>query len=201
MNHGALLLTSTGLSTDTVVRQLKNLIQEKREPVAIITTAAEEKELNKYAQLAHTQFIDLGFTDIEFIDLQAEPTRDFSKYGIIYVCGGNTFTLLKFAREAHFKETIKNLLEKDGTYIGVSAGSIILGRSIDVAGEVLDDKNDVDLKDLAGLDLVGAIILPHYSSELEKKTKIFEKKYGVTVERISNSQGILIKNGQKTIIE
>ncbi len=201
MNYGALLLTSTGLSADTVVQQLKSLTLEKREPVAIITTAADGKELNKYSQLAHKQFADLGFKDIEFTDLETEPARDFSKYGIIYVCGGNTFKLLKFARETHFKDAIKNLLERDGIYIGVSAGSIILGPSIEIAGEVLDDKNDLSLKELVGLDLVDTTILPHYSSELEERTKVFEKKHGVVVERINNSQAVFIKNGQKIMLK
>lgn len=168
--------------------------------MAIVTTAAEEKENNKYSQLAKEQFIEMGFLHIDFVDFETEPTKDFSKYDIVYVCGGNTFKLLKFAREANFKASIENLLKRNGVYIGVSAGSIIVGPSIKMAGEVASDKNDIGLKDLTGFGITNLIILPHYSFEIEEETKSFETKYSVKVERVSNSQAVLLQNGEKIIL-
>ena len=117
------------------------------------------------------------------------------------MCGGNTFNLLKFAREAKFKASIENLLKRNGIYIGVSAGSIIVGPSIEIAGEVAADKNEIDLEDLTGFGIMDLIVLPHYSSEIEPETKTFEARHGVAVERLSNSQAVLIENGEKTVIE
>lgn len=202
MNKGILLLTSTGLSSEAVVEKFKELVLSlKNKRVAMITTASEGKESNKYSVLAKKQLVDMGFFQVDFIDFETEPSRDLSPYGIIYVCGGNTFKLLKYAKEANFKDSITNLFKRDGIYIGVSAGSIIVGPSIQIAGEIEADSNDVNLEDLNGLDITNLVILPHYSPKLEEETKIFELKYGVKAERINNSQAILVENGKKTVIE
>lgn len=202
MNKGFIFLTSTGLSSELVAERFKSSLSDyKNHAVAIVATAAGEKESNKYAQLAKKQFSEMGFLRIDFIDLETEPDKDFAEYDIIYVCGGNTFKLLKFAREANFKLSIEHLLKRNGIYIGVSAGSIIVGPSIEIAGEVSPDKNEVDLADFTGLGITNFIVLPHYSPEIETETKAFETKYGVTVERLTNSQAVFIENGEKTIIE
>lgn len=202
MGKGLIFLTSTGLSSDLVNRRFRGLFSDyKNRGVAIVTTAAEGKEDNKYAQLAKKQFSEIGFLQIDFIDLETEPNKDFSKYDIIYVCGGNTFKLLKFARKANFKASIEKLLDRNGIYIGVSAGSIIIGPSIQIAEEIFADKNEVGLEDFSGFRITNFIILPHYSPEVEEQAKAFEEKYKVSVERINNSQAIIIESGEKTLIK
>ena len=202
MNKGFLLLTSTGLSSENIAKKFQNFFSDlNNQFVAIVTTAAEGKDQNKYSQLAKKQFESMGFVNVDFVDLETEPNKNFSQYTVIYVCGGNTFKLLKFTREADFGLSIKSLLERGGVYVGVSAGSIIVGPSISIAGEVEPDPNDVGLENLNGFGIIDLIILPHYSPEAEEETKAFEAKHGVIVERLSNSQAVLIENGEKIIIE
>ena len=202
MNKGFIFLTSTGLTSRNVSLKFKSLVSNpENTPVAIVTTAAEGKSENKYSQLAKKQFEDLGFVVVDFVDLETDPQKDFSSYGVIYVCGGNTFKLLKFAKDANFKSSVENLLERGGVYIGVSAGSIIIGPSIAIAGEVAADGNDIGLEDLTGFGITDLIILPHYSPEIEKEASDFESKYSVKIERLSNSQAVLIENGEKILIE
>jgi len=202
MKTGKLLLTSTGLSSENIAKRFRSFFTDaEKQAVAIVTTAAEGKEQNKYSQLAKKQFEEIGFTKINFVDFETEFSKDFSSYGVIYVCGGNTFKLLKFAREANFQSSINDLLKRNGVYVGVSAGSIIVGPSISIANEVEPDPNDIGLEDLTGFNITNLIILPHYSPEIEEETKAFETKYGVTVERLNNSQAVLIENGEKSIIE
>lgn len=202
MSKGLIFLTSTGLTPENVSLKFKGLISNpENTSVAIVTTAAEGKSENKYSQLAKKQFEELGFVTVDFVDLETEPQKDFSSYGVIYVCGGNTFKLLKFAREANFKSSVENLLEQGGVYIGVSAGSIIVGPSIAIAGEVAADSNGIGLEDLTGFGITDLIILPHYSPEIEKEASDFESKYSVKVERLNNSQAVLIENGEKTLVE
>jgi len=202
MSQGKLLLTSTGLTSENVSLKFKGLVSNpENTSVAIVTTAAEGKSKNKYSQLAKKQFEELGFVAVDFVDLETEPQKDFSSYNVIYVCGGNTFKLLKFAREANFKTTIENLLERDGVYIGVSAGSIIVGLSITIAGEIEPDENEVGLEDLTGFGISDLIILPHYSHKIEEEVITFENKHSVKVERLNNSQAILIENDQETLVK
>jgi dipeptidase E len=141
---GAIILTSTGLFAQKVRQAAKKFFDNlPHKSVAIITTAAEGKENNKYSKLAESQFKELCFNVIDFVDLENNHRADFSKYNVIYVCGGNTFKLLKYAREANFKETIVDLLDRGGIYIGVSAGAIILSPTIQMAAYVNPDPNDV----------------------------------------------------------
>ena len=202
MNQGKILLTSTGLTPDNIYLKFKTLVSDPGNiAVVIITTAADGKSENKYSQLAKKQFQELGFVKIDFVDFETDPQKNLSPYGIIYVCGGNTFKLLTFAKEAGFKSSIENLLKRDGIYIGVSAGSIILGPSIAVVEEVIPEKNEIELKDLTGFGITNLVILPHYSPEIETKAVAFESKHSVSLERLSNSQAVLIENTKRTLIE
>lgn len=199
---GTLLLTSTGLSSPNVLNKFLEIIDgTKNKQVAIVTTAAEGKETNKYSQLANKQFVDLGFSIVDFVDLETDPAKDLSMYDVVYVCGGNTFKLLKFARVANFKNSVESLLKKGGVYIGVSAGSIIMGPSVEIANEVRPDPNTVGLSDFTGFGIINTTVMPHYSPEIEEQVKIFENKYNIIIDRIDNSQAILVQEGHKTIIE
>jgi len=129
-----IFLTSTGL-TNLKVREaiLGEIGKMQSQSVAIITTADDEKENNKYCQLALSQFNELGFKKVDFVDLERTPDYDFLDYGIIYVSGGDTFRLLKFAKEANFRKTLSDLFDRGGVYIGVSAGSYIMCPTIEMS--------------------------------------------------------------------
>lgn len=196
---GTIILTSTGFRSPSVCNKFLEIAGNKdNKKVAIITTAAYEKENHKYSQLALSQFQAMGFLDIDFYDFENEPNKDLSRYDIIYVCGGNSFKLLKFAKESNFKDSINNLLNKGGIYVGVSAGSIILSPSIKIAGEIRPDPNDVGLTGLEGFSIIDFILMPHYSSELEQEIVDFERREQTTVERITNDEAITIHNGVAT---
>jgi dipeptidase E len=190
-----ILLTSTGLSDPTVFARFKQLAELKGyRTVAIITTASEEKSENKYAKLALSQLESLGLS-AEFVDLESAPDFDFSKFDVIYVMGGNTFRLLKFAKLANFSSTLNDLFERDGLYVGVSAGTIILSPSIDIANEISPDPNEVRLEDLSSFGLVPFHTAVHYDPSEEAGVKTFEKRYSTRVERISDNQALLINDG------
>jgi dipeptidase E len=92
----------------------------------------------------------------------------------IVVSGGNTFYLLDQLRKAGFKDW---LLEncKSKTYVGISAGSIVMTPSIAVAAIEPGDKNLPGLSDLAGFAFVNFELSPHtpehVSHESNKKYK------------------------------
>lgn len=199
---GTIVLTSTGLSNDNVAKKFFDLIgsDKSKNSVAIITTAAEGKENNKYSLLAEKQFLDAGLKDVEFVDLEAQSIS-LEKYNIIYVCGGNTFKLLKFAKEKGFYKDIKQLLDRGGFYIGVSAGSIIMSPSIDIVNEIEPDSNDVGLTDFGSFKIVSFCVMPHYRPDVEEDVKEFENRYNIEVKRLTNNQALFIKNGTIELIE
>lgn len=199
---GTIFITSAGLSSKNVYNKFKEIADSKNfKKAVIITTASFDKENNEYSQLALSQLKSIGFNLIDFYDFENDGLKDFSVYDIIYVCGGNTFKLMKFAREMNFDKEIILLLKRSGIYIGVSAGSLIIGPSIKIVGEINPDKNEVGLTDFEGFNIVDFVVFPHYSSDIEEEIRAFETKNNIHVERINNSQAILINNGEKTLIE
>lgn len=134
---------------------------------------------------------------VSFADFEVNPDFDFSRFDIIYVCGGNTFKLLKYAKALKFGDSIESLLNRSGIYIGVSAGPLILSPTIDVTNEISPDPNEFGLSDLTAFGVVPFHMVVHFEEGRKKKTAAFEQKHKVIVERLSNSQVILISDNNK----
>jgi len=201
MEGGHVILTAAGFYNPEVLDYVSALFPLKESVrVAIVTTAADGKENNKYSQLAKSQFKSVGFESVDFVDLENNAHVSFDSYNIIYVCGGNTFKLMKFAQEADFAESVKKLLKRGGVYIGVSAGSVITGSSIQIATDLSPDPNDVGLIDMKGMSITDKIIYPHYEERDEEEVRQFEKGHGVTVMRLNNNQALIIHSNEQKII-
>ena len=190
---GSIFLTSTGLSSKRVYDKFKELSDANNfRKAVVITTAASNKEKNQYSQLALSQLKSADFVSVDFYDFENEGAKDLSEYDVLYVCGGNTLKLMKFAKDANFNIEIKALLERGGAYIGVSAGSLILGPSIKIADEINPDENEVGLTNFNGFNVVDFVIFPHYEDKYEDDIKRFEDKYNQKVKRLRNDEFILV---------
>ena len=98
-------------------------------------------------------------------------SKDFTDYAFIYIGGGNTFKLLKMLKDSNNFEKIRDyLLYDDGIIYGGSAGAIIFGHDLDSCKT--DDKNEVNLQDVSGFNMVkGYSLLCHYTSRNEYRTE------------------------------
>lgn len=192
---GTIILTSDSFA-NTRIKEKFLALSKKRDMAAIVTTAAKGKENHKYSQLAHDQFLEFGFKTVDFVDFESNPQTDISMFDVIYVCGGNTFRLMNAAKQSNFRDQIKKVLDGGGIYVGVSAGSLIVGPSIQIANEIKPDVNEVELTDLSGLDIIPQIIFPHYDISDEPALEKFEKAHGTKVTRLKNGEAIFI-TGEK----
>jgi dipeptidase E len=182
-----ILLTSTGTTSqkakEAVLNRFPNLPNKK---VVMITTASKDKENNKWNIITRDQLIELGYEKVDFLDLEFKNQIDLSDYGTIYVCGGNTFKLMKYVAQSNFKDEVIKCLDRGGLYIGTSAGSIIVTPTIRIAGEIDPDENSVNLTNLEGMNLVDFEILPHYSPENDAELEAYKKKTSREIKLISN---------------
>jgi dipeptidase E len=197
--NGKIVLTSTGLSSENIKNYCINLFSNlAKKSVAIITTAAENKENNKYSKLAYEQFKNLSFSNIEFVDLEVY-SGELDSFSVIYVCGGDTFKLIKAAQNSNFSKQIINLLERGGIYIGVSAGSIILGNSVKIAVDVApDEDHDSSILDnFEGLKILNVDIHPHYSKNDDVELENYKRNIDYEIETIDNSEAIIFENYKK----
>ncbi|MBI2669202.1 Type 1 glutamine amidotransferase-like domain-containing protein [Candidatus Woesearchaeota archaeon] len=169
-----LLLTSTGLANEIIRDQFLKLIRKAVSTIKVIfiPTASRTKEKLNYVQEAKQELLDLGVLrkNIKTVNLDTKVNyAEVKNYDVIYVCGGNTFFLLKKVRETGFDKIIAKFVHENKLYFGVSAGSIIVCPNIEIAS--LGDENDVGLKDLTGLGLVDVVVSPQYN--IKEKSYLF----------------------------
>lgn len=197
-----LLLTSAGMNVREEILKILPKPAGQIKLAHIITASKPEINLD-YLDQDRQKMIGLGI-QVENIDIEGkneEEVRDLLKEkDVIYVQGGNTFYLLKHVRESGFDKVVKELTDKGAIYIGVSAGSILAGPTIESAAWKNQDRDIVGLKDLTALNFVPFLIFVHYNPEhrpiLEKE--IPRSKYPVRI--LTDEQAFLVKDDEAKLV-
>lgn len=197
-----LLLTSAGMNVKEEI--LKILPKPANEiKIAHIITASKLEKDTSYVDKDKKAMTEQGFL-VEEIDIEDKNEKELREMlkdkDVVYVQGGNTFYLLKHVRESGFDKVIKESIEKGKIYIGVSAGSIIAGPTIETAGWCDPDKNNIGLTDLVGLSLVPFLITVHYDLKDESviKNEIENSKYPVRI--LTDDQAILVRGNKVELV-
>jgi len=194
-----IILTSSGFSNPGIAKKIDDFFSGdlRDRKVAIITTASEDKEKNEFAVLALSQLREMGFGDVIFFDIEKQDPQELLDYDVVYVNGGNTYYLLYWTKKSGFDIVVKKLLQKGGLYIGVSAGSIIAGPSIEVVNYTKGDPNEIGLTDFFAMNLVQKAIKPHYANESEDTVLAYEKASGVEVVRLADGMALVGEVGER----
>lgn len=103
--------------------------------------------------------------------------RALDRIDALYVAGGSTFALLAALRSTGADHAIADRVRRGLPYVGLSAGSIVVGPSIEPASLMDDPADAPELDDYTGLRLVDEAVIPHadgqlppYSAELIERT-------------------------------
>ena len=206
-----ILLTSTGM-------QMKNeIVKLLQKPayditVAFIITAAKPQQNLDYVKKDYDIMREMGFNVAE-VDIEGKTesqVRELIKLkDIIYVEGGNTYYLLQAMRKCNFEKIMRKLLKEGKVYLGVSAGSVVAGKTIKTSSWNAE-KERFGVKNLKGLNLVNFDIFVNYKPE---DAEIIKKKLPFKWQRkklkiITDEQAILVQaknvmllgNQEETII-
>lgn len=199
-----LLLTSTGLASQNITNQFLQIIDKPVSQIKIVfvPTASRSEEELKYVDESKKELLSLGVLEnnIKTLDLDRSVLfQEVENFDVIYICGGNTFYLLKKVRETGFDKVIIKFAKTDKLYFGVSAGSILVCPNIGIASPF--DENDVNLTDLTGLNLTDVIVSPHYKDEEKTIIDDFKKKSQYEVVPLTDNQALLVLDGQTKIVE
>lgn len=166
--------------TENVLRELKRLLFiENPENTKFGYMPAEGDHVNNKTFLPMWQeFANKGGAELIYIDNCAEnPLAEIAKLDSctsLMITGGNTFRLLNNLRKSGFDSAIKHFAKrKEAILCGMSAGAIVLGKSIENAGmegmEYGSDVNDVNLENLEGLNIVNFEVIPHYNPQHDEE--------------------------------
>lgn len=179
-----LLLTSNGLSNDSIANALEKLVGKPRHDIkiAFIPTAAFSADEDEHE--SYDWFVDdlyrikefAGFIDIvSLAELSKEDiVRRLEYADVIFVGGGNTFYLSYWMEKTGLFEALPKLLETR-VYAGISAGSMIATQSIRTASQAIKnpDKFYDELYDEFGpkdhsagstAKLVNFVLRPHFNN-------------------------------------
>jgi len=168
--------------------------------LAFIPTAGDPYGDDKpWMDADRAMLVGLGFK-VEDFDLknktEDETRKALSKFDVIFVAGGNTFYLLKEARQSGFLKVAKELVKKSMVYIGSSAGSYLACPTIEAAGWRGSDRKIVDIDDLTAIGFVNFILVAHYTDE--RREMVEQGKRTTKYEVITLADNEFIKSdGQK----
>jgi dipeptidase E len=197
-----LLLTSAGLSTQIIKDKFVELLSQPVAEASILVLAyAQNIEEQFYVDQSVGELKNLGINKITYFNLKEESFDQGQTFDVIYVCGGNSFAILNRMKETGVFEYIKKLQNTDMVYVGVSAGSIIAGPDITIAGWGSEaDTNEISLQDFNSLNFTDISIYPHFHDGLNREIEEFRKQTGHTVIELTNEQALVIEGGESKII-
>lgn len=201
-----LFLTSAGFVNKNVANLfLKELNKKPNDCKVFMVSAGLTDEENFYIEESKKELADLGFENIFNFKLNASADfyKEFENSDIIYVCGGNTYYILQKMRKIGLDKKIIEAVENGKVYIGVSAGSIIAGPDIEIAGWGIDgDLNEVNLENLSGLNLIDISFFPHFNEDRNKKeVEEFRNKVNYPLIELTDNQAVFVSGNNFRIIE
>ena len=171
-----IVLTSCGFRDEELKNKFYKIIPKEElinKKVLYITTAVDgEKNNNKdWVIKEYNTILDLGIKEGNITEYKIGNDINIDDYDIIYMMGGNTIYLLDMVRKYNFGEVIKEFINKGKIYIGSSAGSQILGTTINL--NAIYEDNFVNMTDFTALGIVDKEIVPHANKkeELIKNSK------------------------------
>lgn len=194
-----LLLTSKAFGNEIVNKKIENNLNINIEDAKILFIPTALGGLYSYDKYL-PEILSFGFNKSNIIIFNEKKASDFINLDInlIYVCGGNTFTLLKLIKDCNFDKAMIDYINKGIIYIGRSAGTHLLTKNIE---HILDfDENYIGLENYDALNLFDGIIFCHYTNERKEHYLRALSKKDYTVYKITDEELIIVDNKEVKII-
>lgn len=168
---------------------------DRTKPILYIPLALEKESYDGCYEWFSEEIKNIRVEKFDMIRSSLELSKkDFNNYCAIFIGGGNTFKLLDEIKQYGNYEKILDYLKKDGVVFGGSSGAIIFGNNINSC--LLDDKNNIGLKDTYGFNL-----LKDYSILCHLKRKNLKKNCKYLEEYSKENRVIYLPEENVIIIE
>ncbi|MCB2291903.1 Type 1 glutamine amidotransferase-like domain-containing protein [Clostridium sp. CS001] len=196
-----LLLTAYGICTEEIKDAFYKLLPKDFSTFKIvIITTSQPKLKEKHPQMISVKntFHDMGFKNVDFIDIEFEASDQLLNYDIIFLNGGYPFYLLHHLKKTGADVILKKLIGDGKIIVGLSCGSYILGKDNTLCNYLYPEDNIFQTTDMSTLNAVDLRIWPHFKEncsiypELAGRILEFESKYKCEVTRLNNNQAILV---------
>ncbi|MFA6428091.1 MAG: Type 1 glutamine amidotransferase-like domain-containing protein [Candidatus Buchananbacteria bacterium] len=173
-----LLLTSNGLTNQSIVKALFELVNKKPEDTSLIfiPTASNVEVGDKSWVTDDLENLNQqNFKSIESVDISAVEEKiwrpKLAAADVLFFEGGNSFHLMTWINKSGLALLLPELL-KNKVYVGLSAGSMVACKDLTLQINQNIYEEDLDkTQNLPGLNLVDFYFLPHLNSPYFKKAR------------------------------
>ena len=173
-----LLLTSDGLTNNSITRALFDLTGKKAQEttVVFIPTASNVESGDKDWLIS--DLINLkkqNFKSIEISDISAVDEKiwrpSLERADVLFFEGGNTYHLMRWLDKSGLTKLLPELL-KEKVYVGASAGSMVTCPDLRLkfSQKIYEDEM-IETEEMKGLGFVDFYFLPHLNSDFFKKMR------------------------------
>ena len=206
-----LFLNGGGCGKQTILtyKEINKIINHNK-PVLYVPLAMDETEhpYDSCYEWIKEEISSIDITNIEMVrSFEELADKDFNKYSLIYIGGGNTYKLLNGIKTTHTYDKLKEYIKNGGIVYGGSAGSVIFGKDINII-EVMDENkmiistnntefnlNGINSNEFPNLDLEGT------SEPIVLKTNILKKVISQTFFATSRNESRPILTGMNFRID
>ena len=199
-----LLLTSAGITNDSLANALKSLVKGSIK-IAFIPTAANVSDEKKDWLIRNFNECErLGTVDIVDISALSKPVwlPRLKKANVIFVGGGKISYLMKCISSSGLKKELSPLL-KSRVYVGISAGSIVTNKTLQPSsGFIFGNKEAPE-----ALGMVDFYIRPHMNAPNFRAKKIDEEnldkianRFNADLYAIDDNSAVLVNEGKIQVI-
>ncbi len=151
----------------------------------------------KYFNQKVEWYKQFGIDDLLYFDIDKEyeggKLNELLSSDGIFLSGGDTYYFLNSLKKRNFLQVLQDYVERGGGLIGVSAGSIIMSKTIYIT--TLHDVNTTELRDYSSLGLVDFDFFPHLEHDQEnylKDIREYSKKSKSVIYACKDGDGIII---------
>lgn len=208
-----LLLTSNGLSNQSIANALFELVDKKPSETVIsfvptamnVTTGDKNWFINDLYNLKKQ-----GLKEIDIVDISALPKEVWlprlEKADVLFFSGGNTSHLMRWLKESGLANILSDLL-KTRVYAGISAGSIVTNPTLALSSK--DKKIYYEEKfgygDEDALGFVDFYTRPHLNSPdfpqaREGYLKEIAKEFDVPLYALDDESALKVVNGKVQVV-
>lgn len=207
-----LLLTSGGISNDSIAQGLFDLVGKRPEDTTLVfvPTASNVESGDKSWLIDDLiNLKKLNLKSIDIVDISAVPMATwkarFEGADVLYFEGGDTHYLMDWINKSGLVSILPELL-KEKVYVGASAGSVVLSRKLSakISQEVYGEDFD-KTEDIPALNLVDFYFLPHMNSPYfdKRKMDVLKEKFDAGNKKIyamDDNSALKIVDGKVEVI-
>lgn len=184
--------------------RVRALFDHSSPSVGFIPSCSDPQRI--YYNATQSYYMKLGITRFDYFDLDVEYDEEaFSRifdYEAIHLSGGDTFYFLHLLRKRGIMDSLRSYVSNGGILIGLSAGSILMTRTIGLAGFGEPDSNRCQIEDQSALGLVDFEFCPHWdgTEEMADSIRKYAKANRTIVYAVKDGDGIIVNDGRMELI-